>query len=400
MIQDGIENPYRKYILPLAYEHLAPLYAILGLAACHQGVQEGDSEMRDNEAVHYQSLAIRSLLQLLEKETSTNLSLPEYDALLATIQILVLHDICESGVSTHGAHVTGSSGIGARLLAQGKIVPVNDRTVFFVGNLAWLDVLRAFSGPERMCFSWDLLQAVAEASSSHFERVNGIPRGMVLIMGSLLWDAKHHEAGELAEDQYVHKLNGALDSLKEFDVNEERQYPDNELGWDSIAESFRHACILRVLRLLDPFRPPHDDEIQLHVMTVLEATAEIPNESRLIELLIMPIFIAGTDTIEKHSRRYVINVIDTIWARSGMANSTPKNILLKLWDERDNQDEGDDTYVSWTKYVRTSNKSTHRGQYTDCSKDPFCRPRETARLLYYLTEARHMTLPVINAYGM
>lgn len=88
-----MENPYRQYILPLAYEHVAPLYAILGLSACHQGIQRNDKEMHDNEAVHYQLKAIRALAALLNKDRNSMLSEVEQDALLATIQILILHDV-------------------------------------------------------------------------------------------------------------------------------------------------------------------------------------------------------------------------------------------------------------------------------------------------------------------
>lgn len=351
MGEDGIENPYRKYILPLAYEHLAPLYAILGFAACHQGIAENDLEMRDTEAIHYQSLAIRNLMKLLERDAKESLELAEYEALLATIQILVLHDICESGVSTHGAHVSGSSGISSRLLEQGKIDPMNDRTVFFVGNLAWLDVLRSFAGPERLCFSWDLIRAVAEASNNHFERVNGIPRSMFLIIADVCWSNKLHSEGSMQSEDFITKLEHALETLRNVDFIEEDRYPIDTPYWKLVPEAFRHACILHVLRVLDPFRPCHDNEIQLHVTAVLETTAEISNENPLIELLVMPLFIAGTDTIQKHSRHYVQERIGIIWARSGLANSTPKNLLYKVWETRDNQDPDDDRYISWTEFV-------------------------------------------------
>ena len=92
-VPDDIGNPYRQYILPLAYEHVAPLYAILGLSACHQGIQQKNKEMHENEAVRYQLNAIRALAALLMNDGKSVLSEGEQDALLATIQILILHDV-------------------------------------------------------------------------------------------------------------------------------------------------------------------------------------------------------------------------------------------------------------------------------------------------------------------
>lgn len=40
-------NPYRSYVLPLAYEQLGLLYAVLGLAACHTGITGGNEEIRE-----------------------------------------------------------------------------------------------------------------------------------------------------------------------------------------------------------------------------------------------------------------------------------------------------------------------------------------------------------------
>jgi hypothetical protein len=93
MVPDNQNNPYRQYIVPLAYEHPAPLHAILGLSACHWGIQTDNKDMCENEAIRYQLKAIRALAKLLEKEATSTLTEGERDALLVTIQILVLHDV-------------------------------------------------------------------------------------------------------------------------------------------------------------------------------------------------------------------------------------------------------------------------------------------------------------------
>jgi hypothetical protein len=107
-----------------------------------------------------------------------------------------------------------------------------------------------------------------------------------------------------------------------------------------------------MLRLLDPSRPAHDLEIQELVTELLDAIAEVPASSPLLELLVMPLFIAGADALAKHSRYYVIFRLDEIKARSGFSNPAPKDILRKVWDARAMQDPEDDTNVPWMRFVR------------------------------------------------
>ncbi|KAJ5750478.1 hypothetical protein N7533_007506 [Penicillium manginii] len=40
-------NPYRSYVLPLAYEQLGVLYAVLGLSACHRALTVGENDLRE-----------------------------------------------------------------------------------------------------------------------------------------------------------------------------------------------------------------------------------------------------------------------------------------------------------------------------------------------------------------
>lgn len=348
-IPDGPHNPYRRYILPLAHKHAAPLYAILGLSACHEGIQKGNDGIRHDEAVHYQSQALLELSRLVEIESGADKSSSNPDALLATIQILILHDICDTGVSSHGAHVTGSSGLIRRLMAQGKITHSDERTIFFVGNLAWLDVLRSFACPQRMCFPFEVLKTVAEYSTSHFEMVNGIPRDMFVIIGEAMWCASQTHGGSMTESASHARIRDALKWLQAWRLGDDNHYPRNGQPWATVADAFRHACILVILRLLDPSRPASDPELQYHVCATLDATADVPKTCALIELLIAPLFVAGAEAIAKHSRRFVLTLIEEIGDRSGMSNPAPRTLLRKVWDARDSDGVG--TAITWNSLV-------------------------------------------------
>lgn len=92
-MSDTIENPYRLYVLPLAYEQIGLLYAVLALSACHIGHLTSDQRLMAHVAVDYQTKAISALGAAIRKGCSGRLHENERDAIFATIQILLLHDV-------------------------------------------------------------------------------------------------------------------------------------------------------------------------------------------------------------------------------------------------------------------------------------------------------------------
>jgi hypothetical protein len=90
-------NPYRAYILPLARKQIGLLYAILGLSASHLGKLTGNMSLYEEAAVEYRLRAIRALSEEIRKSQGPNfLHEDEQDAVLAIIQILLLHDVSHS----------------------------------------------------------------------------------------------------------------------------------------------------------------------------------------------------------------------------------------------------------------------------------------------------------------
>lgn len=86
-------NPYRAFILPLAYEQFGLLYAVLGLAANHLGHLNSDKYLLDTVAVEYRLRALQALSDAISKGISGKLSPGERDSIFATIQMLLLHDV-------------------------------------------------------------------------------------------------------------------------------------------------------------------------------------------------------------------------------------------------------------------------------------------------------------------
>ncbi|EHK19371.1 uncharacterized protein TRIVIDRAFT_125946, partial [Trichoderma virens Gv29-8] len=361
-------NPYRAFILPLAYEQFGLLYAVLGLAANHLGHLNSDKYLLDTVAVEYRSRALKALSDAISKGILGKLGPSERDSIFAMIQMLLLHDISESGISEHGIHISGAVSICCRAIAEHGLSKQNDsRSIFFLGNLVWLapsltllwltsanadrlDIIRAFAHPERLCFPTDVREFIIELSDNKLEMVNGCPREIMLLMGEALDRAKAYAEWKIGHMEYSQAIRAIIRKL--YSWNSSRvAYPTNDPLWLNVAETFRHACILRSLRLLDDTQPAEDPEIQESVTAILDAASAIPGDNALIELLIMPLFMAGADSLSPHSRHYVLLRFVEIKARGEMSIQSPRDLLHRVWEARSKRPKHDRTNVPWMIYV-------------------------------------------------
>ncbi|UKZ84045.1 hypothetical protein TrVFT333_011861 [Trichoderma virens FT-333] len=343
-------NPYRAFILPLAYEQFGLLYAVLGLAANHLGHLNSDKYLLDTVAVEYRSRALKALSDAISKGILGKLGPSERDSIFAIIQMLLLHDISESGISEHGIHISGAVSICCRAIAEHGLSKQNDsRSIFFLGNLVWLDIIRAFAHPERLCFPTDVREFIIALSDNKLEMVNGCPREIMLLMGEALDRAKAYAEWKIGHMEYSQAIRAIIRKL--YSWNSSRvAYPTNDPLWLNVAETFRHACILRSLRLLDDTQPAEDPEIQESVTAILDAASVIPGDNALIELLIMPLFMAGADSLSPHSRHYVLLRFVEIKARGEMSIQSPRDLLHRVWEARSKRPEHDRTNVPWMIY--------------------------------------------------
>ncbi|KAL3477449.1 fungal-specific transcription factor domain-containing protein [Aspergillus californicus] len=364
-IGDDVDNPYRAYILPLARKQIGLLYAVLGFSAVHYGRLTENTILHDTTAVEYRVKAIRALGEQIRQSQETSLSEEEQDAVFATIQILLLHDIAESGISEHGIHITGAMSVCKSILVADGFNEQRQRAVFFLGNLAWyftwhiphftansdrLDIIRALAGTRRLCFTQDIREMIATAGSHIFELVNGCPREIFLIIGGALDKAKEYKLGWINEDDFRSTLLSAKHELYSWD-SKTKTYPSLDARWMSVAVAFQFACILHVHRLLDPLQPANAPEIQAAVAKILDETAGISADCTLIELLIMPLFMAGADSLSPHSQYYVLSRFREIERRSGMRNPVPTDLLEQVWAVRAAQGPGQDQNISWRDFT-------------------------------------------------
>ncbi|KAJ5096933.1 fungal-specific transcription factor domain-containing protein [Penicillium angulare] len=344
------KNPYRIYVLSLAYEQIGLLHAVLALSACHFGHLNSDKHFHEAVAVDYRLKAIAELGVAIRKVSSGDFSDSDRDGVFATIQILLLHDICESGVSLHGAHISGAMSICSQLMLDQRLTVSDERTVFFLGNIAWLDIIRSFSAPERLCFPQKLREKLLSLCDLRFESVNGCPRELVLVIGDVLEHTKAHSTGRISTEDFRDVLKGSIQKFYLWDSSR-CFFPDANSLWLSVAEAYRHTCILSTRRLLDDTESASTPHIQESVNHILDSISNIPATSPLIELLVLPLFIAGADCLSQHSRHYILLRYAEIKARSEMGNSAPQDILEKVWKARAQQTAHDRGNVPWRPFT-------------------------------------------------
>lgn len=80
-------------MLPLAYEQIGLLYAVLALSACHLGHLTGDKNLYESIAVEHRVKAITALGVAIRTVCSGSSHENVRDGVFATIQILLLHDV-------------------------------------------------------------------------------------------------------------------------------------------------------------------------------------------------------------------------------------------------------------------------------------------------------------------
>jgi hypothetical protein len=125
-----------------------------------------------------------------------------------------------------------------------------------------------------------------------FESVNGCPRELVLIIGNVLEREKSHANGEYGVEQYIEILQRSIRKLYPWNSSG-CIFPDDNPLWMHVAEAFRHADILRALRLLDITESAEAVRIQESVTAILDSIPDIPSDSCLIELTVLPLLWRG-----------------------------------------------------------------------------------------------------------
>ncbi|KAJ2986249.1 hypothetical protein NUW58_g5118 [Xylaria curta] len=331
----GTVNQFREYVLPLAYQHRGILHALLGLSACHFRLS-GKSKNQQFVALslRYRSSALHYLGSLVSNEEISGLTTSEEEYALVMIFLLVLHDVCETGVSSHGVRLTGVAFLCKRLACPTNSSTRSKTSMFLISALAWLDVLRSFSSVEKLAYSEDVRKCVRDHGSLSLHTLVGCPPVIFHRIGRVFNAAKSYLGGDLPLDRFQVLLDEAEKFFRSWDPDQ-AVYPTGNQEWKQLAEAYRHACLLRIIRLPGHFTVPREDpRIRASVSAILDVCADIHRDSAFYKRLLFPLFLAGAETSSPHQLHYANSCIDEIKHLTGFPHPAMTKLLTKIWEER------------------------------------------------------------------
>ncbi|KAF4987803.1 hypothetical protein FDECE_15296 [Fusarium decemcellulare] len=347
----GTDNHFREHILPLAHQHQGVLHALLGLSACHMHISgKSDRQHFVTISLQYRVSALHSLGALLLQEEVSGLASSEEEYVLGMVLLLVLHDVCETGVSTHGAHLTGVSFLCKRLACPTDFSTRSRASMFFISALAWLDMLRGFSGAEKLAYSEDVRQCVRDHGSLSLHTLVGCPPIIFHRIGQVLEAGKAFLAGDLLVDQFQVQLDEAERFFRGWDPDQ-AVYPTGHQEWRHLAEAYRHACLLRILRFPDSFALSCEDpRIKASVAAIFDVCAAIPRDTAFYKRLLFPLFLAGADTSSQHQMHYASWCVGEIKHATGFQHPAMTEMLTNVWEERRTNPNGWSN-VPWMEFT-------------------------------------------------
>jgi hypothetical protein len=211
-------------------------------------------------------------------------------------------------------------------------------------------MLRGFSGAEKLSYSEDVRECVRDHGSLSLHTLVGCPPVIFFKIGQVLEGGKLYLADDLTLQQFQKLLDSTETFLRGWDPGQ-AVYPTAHREWRQLAEAYRHACLLRIMRFPDTFAVPCDDpRIKASVTTILDICAAMPSDSVFYKRLLFPLFLAGADTCSPHQMHYASLCIDNIKRSTGFQHPAMTEVLTKVWEERRTNPHGWSN-VPWMEYV-------------------------------------------------
>ena len=211
--------------------------------------------------------------------------------------------------------------------------------------------MRGLSGAEKLSFTQELRQSIFDQNDLVFETVTGCPPDIFLTIGDVLSDGKDYMAKRIPLERFKHDLTESESILREWSEDQEI-YPTTDTSWKLLANAYRHVGLLRIMRFPDSFVIPScDSKIQESVSAILDACAGIPSNSPLAKRLLLPLFIAGADSLSPHQNHYLLIRINQIKDQTSFRNPAVTELLQTVWEARAKQDKDDRRNLPWMEWA-------------------------------------------------
>jgi hypothetical protein len=218
------------------------------------------------------------------------------------------------------------------------------------------DLLRGYSGAEKLAFPSSVREFVASTGPSTLTSLVGCPVKVFTAIGEVLTSGKEHKAHKLSTEEFQVFLDDLMTRLQTWNPIQGNNYPNNDAEWGLLAEAYRHVAILRVLRFPDPYAIPCTDaRVTASVSAILDVSAAIPRHSPYFKRLLFPLFVAGADTNSPHQQQYALMCIEHIKETTGISyRRSVVTMLEKTWEDR--KKGNGERNVPWFDYVSVAGR--------------------------------------------
>ncbi|TLD36622.1 fungal-specific transcription factor domain-containing protein [Venturia nashicola] len=389
---DSPKNPYRMHVLPLAVTSTSLQNAIAALATNNirmRGAKELNGYGTD-PLDHFSSDDISEISnhptpeEIHFKATSVglfNASLKEHggagdDSVLATLLVLCLFHVCDSGFSKFKAQLAGVHKLLRMREKQGGSAEFLGWIQMF---FTWFDVLTATVNDREAQVrpdSLDMLDLSANLGAlEHLSGCEGRLFKLIARLGRLNLLSQNrttlpNPSPHSAPDFYSLDGNGwgnLISPPAEISASQTPSHDPRQEFWcewshirsrlvnwnppsgpqptmteadhaslHHISEAFRHAALLYTERLGSPQLPPSSAPIQTLVSAALRHISAIPVTSCVNKFLLWPVFIAGTECVNKSDRDIIRQRCVEITRESGFWNNMScLEVLERVWAEDD-----------------------------------------------------------------
>ncbi|KAK5024940.1 hypothetical protein LTS07_008318 [Exophiala sideris] len=308
-----MRNPYTQYILPLAVQDPALLYACAALAACHFNVR------LKNASFHVQSLRFKgkAMRRLQEQLWAEQNALDE--SKLATILMLTLTDLCLGGYSNFDAHFT----------AARKLIDLRGSRktpdAFVEQYIAWLDIMSAASTTRKPKFSSNDISLLRGHSSEWSYDVFPCPPDQFEIVAALV---DLHRSLDDPRDPSLEDLTKVYD-LK-HKVLFLPMHTERGESWLHVTEAYRHAIVLYMVRLFD--LASDEDEISWLTQSVFHHSKSTPASTGWADNILWPLFHAGLEFRDERRRLWLRERAGLMQRSGGFRNvGTVMSTLERVW---------------------------------------------------------------------
>lgn len=377
---DGPANPYRMYVMPLALQNQGLQNAIAALATnnirmrrlkevpCLKGAPQHSSvhmaAVIGKPTAEEQIFKGKSIELLNAALASTGAA--QDDAVLATLLVLCLFHVCDSGFSKFKTQLAGVQKL---LRMRG-----NSRQTEFIGWIemffAWFDVMTSAVNDRETQIQGDSLNLVNLSDDlgevEQFSGCEGRLFKLIARLGRLNLLSQRRQVRDLPEPEDFIYTNGFS-----FEQHEHAEaFPDDRhafwrewrdvrqrlICWEldelqspqmcdanlpgaqqdllHISESFRYSALLYTERLACPSSPSSNRNLQNLVAQALYHINEIGFNSCILKFMLWPLFITGTECVEEEHRDVIRARCVEIQRESGFYNNVSGlELLERIWKD-------------------------------------------------------------------